>query len=97
MLKHITIPAALTMTLTFCLCSGASAQSSSSIVALNPTPHPATCADFTAIGNGQWRTNSDILIGGQSGMSIAKGARILGNHIFNDFNLFQWLEERGCK
>jgi hypothetical protein len=39
------------------------------VVALSPTPHVATCADFHPVGNGMWSPNGPISINNAITMS----------------------------
>lgn len=84
----------------FLIPSGAMAQTpapgqQASVVALDPIPHPAGCADFQSAGNGQWRPlvriNINNMITMGPGVSFGEGAS------FGGINIAGWLNNNCLK
>lgn len=64
------------------------------VIALEPTPHPAGCADFVPVGNGSWNPIGPVRICNTItmnwGVTFSEGA------VFAGINIAQWLNQH-CK
>jgi hypothetical protein len=60
------------------------------VIALEPTPHPAGCADFVPVGNGMWRPVGAIRIRNMvtmgPGVSFREGVAFAGIDIAQQLN-----------
>jgi hypothetical protein len=74
----------------FSAVDGAEAQ----VIALNPTPHNAGCADFHKNNDGSWSANGSIQI--NNSVTLGAGVSFSEAVQFGNINIAGWLD-RNCK
>jgi len=61
------------------------------VIALQPTPHPAGCADFQRLPNGMWQTLSPINI--RNDVQMGQGNAFGEGAVFAGINIAQQLNQ----
>ena len=62
----------------------------SPVIALEPTPHPAGCADFTPTGNGTWKPKGSVRI--RNMITVGPSASFSEAAVFAKVNIAKWLK-----